>query len=119
MRIGELSKRTGIPIRMLRYYEERGLLTPGRAANGYRQFTDADVDRATLVSSLIRSGLPTKLIIPLLARRPDDPAAAGAGDDLAESFAAELARLDARIECMSMSRNAIRGYLHGRSPVTR
>ena len=26
MRIGELSRRTGIPTRMLRYYEEQGLM---------------------------------------------------------------------------------------------
>ncbi|MCX5095152.1 MerR family DNA-binding transcriptional regulator [Streptomyces sp. NBC_00365] len=34
MRIGELSRRTGVPTRILRYYEEQGLLGPERAPNG-------------------------------------------------------------------------------------
>ena len=113
MRIGELSRRSGIPIRMLRYYEERGLLTPERAPSGYRQYEEADVARATLVSSLIRSGLPTKLIVPLLqGREPDgDRCALEGSDELVPLFAAELARLDSRIECMTMSRDAVRRHL--------
>ncbi len=38
MKIGELSRRTGVPTRMLRYYEEQGLLRPERADNGYRSY---------------------------------------------------------------------------------
>ncbi|MEW1835674.1 MerR family DNA-binding transcriptional regulator [Microbacterium sp. NPDC079995] len=37
MKIGEVTARTGIPQRMLRYYEEQGLLTSARAGNGYRE----------------------------------------------------------------------------------
>ncbi|WP_425531819.1 MerR family DNA-binding transcriptional regulator, partial [Stenotrophomonas maltophilia] len=33
MRIGEISRLTGIGARMLRYYEDEGLLTPERRAN--------------------------------------------------------------------------------------
>ena len=36
MKIGELSRRTGVPPRMLRYYEQQGLLRPARGQNGYR-----------------------------------------------------------------------------------
>ena len=112
MRIGELSQRCGVPVRMLRYYEQRGLLTPSRSANGYREYGEADVDRAALVSSLIRSGLPTKLIIPLLHDRSgDDSAAAARPDDLLELLVAESERLRARIDCMSLSRNTIEAYL--------
>ena len=115
MRIGELSRRTGISVRMLRYYEERGLLTPTRAPSGYRCYDEADVDRAALVSSLIRSGLTTKLIIPLL---PDGPAPDAADDrgpgpdpELTDLFTAELAKLDAKIACMTLSRDAVRRHL--------
>ncbi|MEG2713205.1 MULTISPECIES: MerR family DNA-binding transcriptional regulator [unclassified Glutamicibacter] len=34
MRIGELANRTGVPTRMLRYYEEQGLITPLRWRTG-------------------------------------------------------------------------------------
>ncbi|RKR93086.1 MerR family transcriptional regulator [Micromonospora pisi] len=118
MRIGELAKRSLVPIRMLRYYEERGLLSPGRGANGYRDYRESDVTRAVLVSSLIRSGLPTRLIIPLLQDEPPGQPPAtldespGAVDESLEGlFAAELARLDSKIACMNLSRTAVRKHL--------
>ncbi|MEV6373377.1 MerR family transcriptional regulator [Micromonospora musae] len=115
MRIGELSRRTQIPIRMLRYYEERGLLTPQRAPSGYRHYQEADVEQATLVSSLVRSGLPTRLILPLLRDKqlnPVDGDETGDGDDdLVALFAAEFARLDSQVKCLSLSRKAVQQHL--------
>jgi len=43
--IGELSCRTGVPARLLRYYEEQDLLHPERDSNGYRRYGAADVAR--------------------------------------------------------------------------
>jgi DNA-binding transcriptional MerR regulator len=115
MRIGELSRRTQIPIRMLRYYEERGLLTPQRAPSGYRHYQEADVEQAALVSSLVRSGLPTRLILPLLAdrqpNRVDGDDTADGDDDLIALFAAEFARLDSQVKCLTFSRNAVQQHL--------
>ncbi|MFD9545548.1 MerR family transcriptional regulator [Streptomyces sp. NPDC060022] len=111
MRIGELSKRTRIPIRMLRYYEERGLLRPERAPSGYRHYQEADVEQATLVSSLVRSGLPTRLILPLLQENQVDGDEADDGDDLVALFDAEFARLDSQVKCLSFSRNAVQQHL--------
>ena len=53
MKIGELSERTGIPTRMLRYYEEQGLLASERSANGYRSYDEDDVERATRARGLV------------------------------------------------------------------
>lgn len=38
MRIGELARRTGVSERMLRYYEQEGLLRPARTTSGYRDY---------------------------------------------------------------------------------
>ncbi|GAA1689649.1 MerR family transcriptional regulator [Fodinicola feengrottensis] len=39
--IGELSARTGVPVKALREYTDLGLIrTPGRSAAGYRLYTD-------------------------------------------------------------------------------
>lgn len=40
MNIGEASHISGLPVKTIRYYEEIGLLQPGRAANGYRDYAD-------------------------------------------------------------------------------
>ncbi|MFD5575536.1 MerR family DNA-binding transcriptional regulator, partial [Streptomyces cadmiisoli] len=39
MLIGELSRRTGVSSRLLRYYEAQGLLDAERGPNGYRDYT--------------------------------------------------------------------------------
>jgi DNA-binding transcriptional MerR regulator len=118
VRIGELSARSGVPVRMLRYYEEKGLLSPARGANGYREYDDRDVTRAGLVSSMIRSGLPTKLIIPLLQQWCGARDVDGPDEDVVALLDAEAARLDSRIACMSLSRRAIQEYLDRFAPVS-
>lgn len=62
MRIGELSRKTGVPARMLRYYEEQDLITPSRGDNGYREYDDRLVDRVTKIRGLLDSGIPTRII---------------------------------------------------------
>lgn len=54
MKIGELSRRCEVSIRMLRYYEAEGLLKPRRTASGYRDYGPADeqaVERIKLLGS--------------------------------------------------------------------
>ncbi len=41
LQIGEAAQETGVPSKTLRYYEEIGLVRPGRTESGYRQY-DAD-----------------------------------------------------------------------------
>ena len=43
MNVKHAARRTGLPAKTLRYYEEIGLVTPARAANGYRDYTEEDV----------------------------------------------------------------------------
>tara|TARA_R110002110_G_scaffold117021_39_gene289290 strand:- start:826 stop:1221 length:396 start_codon:yes stop_codon:yes gene_type:complete len=45
MNIGEVSKKAGLPPKTIRYYEDIGLITPQRGANGYRSFRDTDMHK--------------------------------------------------------------------------
>ncbi|MGI5127503.1 MerR family transcriptional regulator [Pseudonocardia sp. CA-107938] len=67
MRIGELARRTGVSVRALRFYEERGVLQPRRTANGYREFDPAAVQTVGHVQLLLSAGLRLELIGQILA----------------------------------------------------
>jgi Cu(I)-responsive transcriptional regulator len=45
MNIGEVSDRSGLPTKTIRYYEEIGLVQPLRSDNGYRAFRDSDIHK--------------------------------------------------------------------------
>ena len=45
MNIGDASGRSGLPAKTIRYYEDIGLLKPGRSGNGYRDYSSADIHR--------------------------------------------------------------------------
>ncbi|MEZ0113478.1 DNA-binding transcriptional MerR regulator [Catenulispora sp. EB89] len=62
MQIGELADRTGVAQRLLRYYEERGLLTPRRTGAGHRTFEESDVPRVEIIRALLAAGLNTATI---------------------------------------------------------
>lgn len=40
MNIGEAARSSGLPSKTIRYYEEIGLISPDRAENGYRDFSE-------------------------------------------------------------------------------
>ena len=112
MKIGELSERTGIPTRMLRYYEEQGLLTSERSANGYRSYDETDVERATRARGLVQAGLTTRLTkVVLDVERQCAMAQPTCSRELAEMLATELSVLDERLACLTKSRDAVAEYL--------
>lgn len=45
MNIGDSAAATGLPTKTIRYYEDIGLITPARTANGYRDFSGKDLHR--------------------------------------------------------------------------
>ena len=52
MKIQHVEELVGITKKNIRFYEEQGLLRPGRAENGYRAYHDADVKRLKQIKFL-------------------------------------------------------------------
>lgn len=114
MRIGELSARTGVSTRLLRYYEQQGLLAPSRAQNAYRTYDEDDVARVQRVATLVRSGVPTRLIKEILAledAEAPEQLAALCPRGLAERLCSEVEELESRITCLTRSRDTLRRFL--------
>ncbi|WP_029145191.1 MerR family transcriptional regulator [Microbacterium luticocti] len=113
MRIGELSRRTGVATRLLRYYEAQGLLESTRSLNGYRDYTEADVDTVTQIRGLLSAGLTTRLIRMILDMEGvrGSVTAAQCTRTVAGEVAEELARVEERLRCLSQSSATMRQWL--------
>ncbi|MEU8897935.1 MerR family transcriptional regulator [Nocardia sp. NPDC048505] len=105
MLIGELSRRTGVPTRLLRYYEEQGLLVPQRDSNDYRIYDDSAPATVLRIRELLGTGLSTRAIRELL------PCATEGGiQGCARSravLAEGLSRIDERIQDLTRRRSAL------------
>lgn len=73
MKISEASRASGVSPRSLRYYEDEGLIVPGRHDNGYRDYCGSTIDRVRVIRSLLESGLPVRLIREVLPHLSDAP----------------------------------------------
>lgn len=113
MRIGELSARTGISDRMLRYYEQQGLLVPARDDNGYRNYTAGDLETAARIAALASAGLPIehiRVVAPCMSRSDEEPHIQPC-PGVVDSLRQRLSDLDARIASLTASRQAVAAQL--------
>ncbi|MBM7563084.1 MerR family transcriptional regulator [Paenibacillus sacheonensis] len=62
MKIGQLAQETGVSVRSLRYYEQQGLISPLRQANGYRDYSPLTVHTVDTIKLYLNLGLSTEQI---------------------------------------------------------
>ncbi|MQY30895.1 MerR family transcriptional regulator [Nocardia aurantia] len=113
MRIGELAERTGTPARLLRYYEEQGLIRVARSPNGYRDYDERLVDQVIHIRGLLDAGLPTRLIRQILPclEDPADIHFADASPEIIDTLEQQRDRLTQRIELLTRNRDAMTAYV--------
>jgi len=73
VRISEVSRRTGVSIRSLRYYEQKRLLCARRLPNGYRDLDEEVVERVRTIQMYLGLGLTTEQIEEILACTQTSP----------------------------------------------
>jgi DNA-binding transcriptional MerR regulator len=66
MKIGDLSRRTGVAVRLLRYYESQGLLTSERTEGGHRLYSPDAPAVVARIRRLLAADLPTRVIRELM-----------------------------------------------------
>ena len=87
MKINEVEAAVGITKKNIRFYEEEGLIAPGREpGNGYRSYSQADVERLQRIKLLRKLDVPLAEIREMLAGQKT----------LAEGMAQQLERLSTR-----------------------
>ncbi|MFD5000506.1 MerR family transcriptional regulator [Streptomyces buecherae] len=108
LRIGQLAERTGVSVRLLRYYGQQGLLTPRRLGNGYRVYAEDDVRLVRYIRSLLAAGLTTAVIgrlLPSVCER--DGVLRPCTPELADELRRERDRIDAQVAELLASRRLL------------
>ena len=102
MNIGQAAKRSGLPAKTIRYYEEIGLIAPARRSNDYRDYGEKELHELSFVASARRLGFTIDQIRHLLALYRDKTRASA---DVRAAAQAHIAEIRARIaELKAMER---------------
>ena len=115
MKIGDLVLRTGVNARLLRYYEEQGLLTSYRAAGGHRRYTEDTPDIVRRIRILLAAGLTTNTIRGVLGCvHSSEPEL---GKCVVPPLQTRLASIDDQIAGLLATRSALTALLDSASQV--
>lgn len=110
MNIGEAAAASGVSAKMIRYYEETGLIPPaGRTASGYRTYGPKEVQILRFVRRARDLGFPMEKVADLLALWRDRSRASADVKQLAE---AQVEALEARIREMQEMKATLEHLVH-------
>jgi DNA-binding transcriptional MerR regulator len=99
--IGELSDRTGVPAKTIRYYEDIGLLPPTkRDDNRYRLYEQKDAERLRFIKSARALDFSLQEIAQILAARDRNEPPCGHVMDLIQSHIDEVERRIQELETL-------------------
>lgn len=104
MKIGELADRTGVSVRALRYYEEKGVLNPDRTPSGYRLFDEDDIQTVAHIRTLLAAGLGMDLVREILSCMSSEGLLL---DDCRERLSHERRRMTDRIDQLAHARSLL------------
>jgi len=95
MTITELAQKLDIPASTLRYYEQIGLITAGRQANGNRDYDSEQAERARRIMLFKRAGVSIADLKQLFANSMTDEVALDMLADAKARIAAQMSQLEA------------------------
>jgi Cu(I)-responsive transcriptional regulator len=114
MNIGAAAKRSGVPAKTIRYYEEIGLITPpGRTAAGYRAYTEIEVETLRFIQRARSLGFAVKDVADLLALWRDRERASADVRRIAQGHVAEVERKIAELETIRRTLQSLIDCCHG------
>src|SRR5205823_5406649 len=108
LRCGPLARMAGVSPDTLRHYERKGLLSPGRSASGYREYSDQDLERVRM----IRRALAVGFSLDELARMLEVRERGGVPcREVREMAAGKLAAVEAQLGELLTVREELRALL--------
>jgi len=114
LNIGEAAESSGVSAKMIRHYEEIGLVPkPGRTQAGYRVYREADVHRLRFVRRARDLGFSMKEIETLLGLWNNRRRASSEVKRLATRHIADLDRRIAELQAMRRTLAELSRHCHG------
>jgi MerR family transcriptional regulator, copper efflux regulator len=111
LRIGEVARRTGLPVKTIRYYCDQGLLRPrARSEAGYRLFDQENLAELTIIRALRTMDVSIPELARILEVRRSGLCNCSV---LKSSIAAKLESLDQRISELSAMKSELARLLNG------
>ncbi|MFZ1726214.1 MAG: Cu(I)-responsive transcriptional regulator [Albidovulum sp.] len=104
MNIGEVTTHTGLPAKTIRYYEDIGLVTPMRSANGYRVYRASELHQLAFLGRARSLGFTIEECRLLLALYRDPQRSSADVKDVARDH---LAQIDRKIAELSGMRDTL------------
>ncbi len=112
LKIGEVSRLTGLPVKTIRYYEEIGLLstTTTRSKAGYRLFAPTVLNRLAFIKRAQSLGLSLNEIQELLAVHDSGELPCGA---VKKHLLLKVEAITQQIDALSILKSELLGLLSG------
>ena len=104
MNIKEAAHHSGLPAKTIRYYEEIGIVSPARANNGYRDYSDNDVHQLAFVQRARSLGFTIEECKLLLSLYGDDQRASADVKALATN---KIKQIDQKIRELKSLRSTL------------
>ncbi|ALM52578.1 MerR family transcriptional regulator [Halomonas huangheensis] len=111
MKIGELATRTGVSVRMLRYYETEGLLKPARTESGYRDYEPTEVRTVERIKLLGSAGMTLATIREFLPCVRGDGPVFEPCDELRNVLHEQIHLVDQKVEKLMQSQRVLKSFL--------
>ncbi|WP_147114835.1 Cu(I)-responsive transcriptional regulator [Tateyamaria sp. syn59] len=105
MNISQAAEATHLPAKTIRYYEDIGLITPDRGANGYRSFSDTHIHQLTFLARARALGFPVEDCRSLLALWEDRKRASA---DVRKIAQEHLGAIETKITDLTAMRDTLR-----------
>lgn len=107
--IGQVAQRTGLAVSAIRFYEDQGLVSPGRNAGGQRRYMRSDIRRLSFVMIAQQLGFTIADIRARLNGLPDGRTPnLRDWSKISRTFRSEL---DRRIQAMTLLRDQLDGCI--------
>lgn len=109
MNVGDAARRSGLPAKTIRYYEEIGLIRPQRAGNGYRDYSGDDIHRLIFLRRARNLGFSIDDCRQLMALYQDR---SRASHDVREIAAAHVSAIEEKVRELQSMRSTLQKLIH-------